>query len=259
MGDREHPAQHDVEALAFVTLIDDRGIDGCALNDRAVGRDVAGGKSHRAGKAAGPGFVRRKNDVVRVYTKSPTKKEADYDKPYTLRRGGTLHDVAELIHRDLAESFKYARVWGTAIITPGTQMKGDYVIHDKDGRLHDVFVIGRFSTPDKAPQLACAGRPSRSKLQRDLDLALIKCDMDLDGRTWSPTQGGVWPTLPEMRASDVKMGQRLWVLGYPDVGGGGLRWSTGATDVKAALGGRNAAITVSVPADLPTTQQMTLT
>ena len=38
-----------------------------------------------------------------------------------------------------------------------------------------------------------------------------------------------------------------------------LRWSTGATDVKAALGGRNAAITVSVPADLPTTQQMTLT
>ena len=38
-----------------------------------------------------------------------------------------------------------------------------------------------------------------------------------------------------------------------------LRWSTGATDVKAALGGRNAAITISVPADLSTTQQMTLT
>ncbi|MBC7852139.1 MAG: 50S ribosome-binding GTPase [Pirellulaceae bacterium] len=71
-------------------------------------------------------------DVVRVYTKSPTKKEADYDKPYTLRRGGTLLDVAELVHRDLAAHFKYARVWGTAIITPGTQMKGDYVIHDKD-------------------------------------------------------------------------------------------------------------------------------
>ena len=71
-------------------------------------------------------------DVVRVYTKSPTKKEADYDKPYTLRRGGTLLDVAELVHRDLAAHFKYARVWGSAIITPGTQMKGDYVIHDKD-------------------------------------------------------------------------------------------------------------------------------
>ncbi len=71
-------------------------------------------------------------DVVRVYTKSPTKKEADYDKPYTLRRGATLQGVAELVHRDLAANFKYARVWGTAIITPGTQMKGDYVMHDKD-------------------------------------------------------------------------------------------------------------------------------
>jgi ribosome-interacting GTPase 1 len=71
-------------------------------------------------------------DVVRVYTKLPTKKEADYDKPFTLKRGGTLLDVAELVHRDLAASFKYARVWGTAVLAPGTQMKGDYVIHDKD-------------------------------------------------------------------------------------------------------------------------------
>jgi hypothetical protein len=38
-----------------------------------------------------------------------------------------------------------------------------------------------------------------------------------------------------------------------------LRWSSGATDVRAALGGRTAAITVSVPADLSTTQQITLT
>jgi ribosome-interacting GTPase 1 len=71
-------------------------------------------------------------DVVRVYTKLPTKKEADFDRPFTLKRGGTLLDVAELVHRDLAAGFKYARVWGTAVLAPGTQMKGDYVIHDKD-------------------------------------------------------------------------------------------------------------------------------
>jgi len=71
-------------------------------------------------------------DVVRVYTKLPTKKEADYDKPFTLKRGGTLLDVAELVHRDLAADFKYARVWGSAVLAPGTQMKGDYVVHDKD-------------------------------------------------------------------------------------------------------------------------------
>jgi ribosome-interacting GTPase 1 len=71
-------------------------------------------------------------NVVRVYTKLPTKKEADYDKPFTLKRGGTLLDVAELVHRDLATTFKYARVWGTEVLTPGAQMKADYVVQDKD-------------------------------------------------------------------------------------------------------------------------------
>ena len=61
-----------------------------------------------------------------------TGENADYDKPFTLKRGGTLLEVAELVHRDMAANFKYARVWGTAMLSPGAQMKGDYVVHDKD-------------------------------------------------------------------------------------------------------------------------------
>jgi ribosome-interacting GTPase 1 len=76
--------------------------------------------------------IYRSLDVVRVYTKLPTKKEADFDKPFTLKRGGTLLDVAELVHRDLASNFKYARVWGSAVLSPGAQLKGDYVVADKD-------------------------------------------------------------------------------------------------------------------------------
>ena len=70
-------------------------------------------------------------DVVRVYTKSPTKKEPDYDRPFTVPRGGTLLDVAELVHRDLAKNLKGARVWGTGI-HDGSLVRGDYVLHDKD-------------------------------------------------------------------------------------------------------------------------------
>lgn len=70
-------------------------------------------------------------DVVRVYTKLPTAKEADFDQPFTLRRGSTLLDVAELVHRDLAANFKYARVWGGQA-RDGSPMKADYVVHDKD-------------------------------------------------------------------------------------------------------------------------------
>ncbi len=70
-------------------------------------------------------------DVVRVYTKQPSKKDADLEKPYTIRRGGTLLDVAQLIHKDFAEKFKSARVWGSQV-HDGTPVKGDYIIHDQD-------------------------------------------------------------------------------------------------------------------------------
>jgi ribosome-interacting GTPase 1 len=70
-------------------------------------------------------------DVVRVYTKTPSKKTADLEKPYTLPRGAALLDLARLIHNDLAESLKSARVWGSAV-HDGTVVKGDYVLHDKD-------------------------------------------------------------------------------------------------------------------------------
>lgn len=70
-------------------------------------------------------------DVVRVYTKSPSKKEADFDRPFTLKRGETLLDLAELIHKDYAANLKSGRVWGSTV-HDGTFVKGDYVLNDKD-------------------------------------------------------------------------------------------------------------------------------
>ena len=75
--------------------------------------------------------VFRALDVVRVYTKMPTQKEADFDKPFTIKRGESLMELAQLIHKDVAESFKFAKVWGTNV-HDGTQVKGDYVPADKD-------------------------------------------------------------------------------------------------------------------------------
>lgn len=70
-------------------------------------------------------------DVVRVYCKLPHQKEADFDRPFTVPRGGTLMDVAEQIHKDFVTNFSYARVWGRQIHN-GTKVKGDYVVEDKD-------------------------------------------------------------------------------------------------------------------------------
>jgi ribosome-interacting GTPase 1 len=40
-------------------------------------------------------------------------------------------DVAALVHKDLAENFKFARVWGAAM-HDGSVAKADYILHDKD-------------------------------------------------------------------------------------------------------------------------------
>ena len=138
-----------------------------------------------------------------------------------------------IVVADLIDGRLKPRGGGSGVIVggDGSILTNYHVIHDKDGRLHDVFVIGRFSERDRAPQLWCAGKPSRGKLQRELDLALIKCDLDLDGRAWTPaTGGGIWATLPEAHNADIAMGQRLWVLGFPDVGGGGLTLSEGEVE-----------------------------
>ena len=70
-------------------------------------------------------------DVIRIYTKDPKKKEADRERPFTLSRGETLLDLAELIHKDYAKNLKSGKVWGSAV-HDGTMVKGDYVLNDQD-------------------------------------------------------------------------------------------------------------------------------
>ena len=69
-------------------------------------------------------------DVVRVYTKTPGK-SADSDRPFTVRRGGTVHDVARLVHKDIARDLKFARIWGAQVFD-GQQVGPDHVVCDGD-------------------------------------------------------------------------------------------------------------------------------
>jgi ribosome-interacting GTPase 1 len=68
--------------------------------------------------------------VVRVYTKAPGR-DADKDRPYTVRQGATVHHVAQLVHRDIAHALKFARVWGSARFE-GQQVGPDHVLADRD-------------------------------------------------------------------------------------------------------------------------------
>ena len=68
--------------------------------------------------------------VVRVYTKAPGR-PPDKDRPFTVRRGQTVYDVAMLVHRDIARSLKYARVWGEGHFT-GQQVGKEHTVSDGD-------------------------------------------------------------------------------------------------------------------------------
>ncbi len=68
--------------------------------------------------------------VVRVYTKTPGK-PADMERPYTIRRDGIVHEVADLIHHDLAESLKFARIWRPGTYD-GQHVGADHSLMDGD-------------------------------------------------------------------------------------------------------------------------------
>jgi hypothetical protein len=75
--------------------------------------------------------IYRAMDVIRVYTKLPSAKDPDMERPFTIRRGSQLIDLAGEVHKDYLEHLKFARVWGEAVHA-GTPVKGDYLLHDKD-------------------------------------------------------------------------------------------------------------------------------
>jgi uncharacterized protein len=69
-------------------------------------------------------------NIIRVYAKPPGK-EPDMKAPFTIPVGSTVMDLATLIHRDLAEKLKTARIWGNDV-HPGQNVHRTHELHDKD-------------------------------------------------------------------------------------------------------------------------------
>jgi ribosome-interacting GTPase 1 len=69
-------------------------------------------------------------DIVRIYTKEP-KEDPDRERPFTLPKGSTVGDLARTIHKDIAERFKFARVWGHNTFD-GQSVKDAHVLEEGD-------------------------------------------------------------------------------------------------------------------------------
>jgi ribosome-interacting GTPase 1 len=70
-------------------------------------------------------------DIIRVYTKEPVKKEHS-PKPFILKRGATIADLARLIHTDFYRRFSYAKVWAKRLRFSPQKVGTSFVLEDKD-------------------------------------------------------------------------------------------------------------------------------
>lgn len=66
--------------------------------------------------------------VMRIYTKRPGK-PAEKTAPFTLPMGGTVEDLAERVHKELAAKLKFAKVWGTGA-HDGQSVGPEHVLHE---------------------------------------------------------------------------------------------------------------------------------
>ena len=67
--------------------------------------------------------------LVRVYAKPPGK-PADRRAPFVLPLGSTVHDLAEHVHREIAEQLQFARLWGGKL--DGQRVARDFELRDRD-------------------------------------------------------------------------------------------------------------------------------
>jgi len=70
-------------------------------------------------------------DIIRVYTKEPNEKNPS-KKPFTIRKGSTILDLAKRIHSDLYKQFSYAKVWSKRLRFSPQKVGGTFTLQDGD-------------------------------------------------------------------------------------------------------------------------------
>jgi len=69
-------------------------------------------------------------ELVRIYTKKPGKKFVR-DAPFVLPAGASVYDVARAIHKDIADSLRFVRLWGSGK-HEGLPVPRDHIVCDGD-------------------------------------------------------------------------------------------------------------------------------
>ncbi len=70
-------------------------------------------------------------EVIRVYAKPPGK-PPDRERPFVLKRGSTVEDLADAIHHEVRERLRYALLWGVSGKFAGQRVSRRHPLEDED-------------------------------------------------------------------------------------------------------------------------------
>jgi hypothetical protein len=76
-------------------------------------------------------FIWDKLGFIWVYLKEQ-RKEPDLERPLVVKKGNTVKDVVEKIHKDLLKKFKYAKIKGTSAKFDWQRVGLEHMVEDKD-------------------------------------------------------------------------------------------------------------------------------
>lgn len=75
-------------------------------------------------------LIFKKLSLIRVYCKEVGKKP-DLENPLLLKKGQTVQDACQKLHRDFINKFRFVRIWGSSRF-PGQKFNLNYELKDRD-------------------------------------------------------------------------------------------------------------------------------
>jgi ribosome-interacting GTPase 1 len=70
-------------------------------------------------------------EIMRIYTKEPNEREYSR-KPFILKKGATIYDLAKTIHSDFRENFNFAKVWSRRLVFSPQRVGTTFRLEDGD-------------------------------------------------------------------------------------------------------------------------------
>ena len=144
------------------------------------------------------------------------------------RRVAIMKGVVFLValRRDRGRLVPVSRGSGTVITQSGHILTNNHVITDpKTGRLHDVVAVALTSSFDRVPKPTCLAFPKNSLRSAAVDLAVIKCVAEVDGK---PLRRVInWPAIDVGSSASIIPGDDMYIVGYPGLGGMTITFTAG--------------------------------